>query len=163
MTDLQPGDLVQVRALHSDGQAYRWWQTTVESAHDDRIVTVSPVGRSIDTPDGRWMSKVAARSCYWLARPYVVSEFYRPPGDLDMVYVHIASPTTLEDHQMTYTDLELDVVLRPGQAPEVVDEDEFAEAALHYGYSAEFQAACQRAVAEAIELVLAWEPAGLRW
>ncbi|MGH2459160.1 MAG: hypothetical protein ACRDIY_09865 [Chloroflexota bacterium] len=52
---LQSGDLVQVRALHSDGQAYRWWQTTVESAHDDRVVTISPAGQSIDTPDGSWV------------------------------------------------------------------------------------------------------------
>jgi len=46
--------------------------------------------------------------------------------------------------------------------PEVVDEDEFAEAALRYGYSVEFQTACRRAVAEASELVSGWEPAGLR-
>ncbi|MGH2459161.1 MAG: hypothetical protein ACRDIY_09870 [Chloroflexota bacterium] len=42
-----------------------------------------------------------------------------------------------------------------------MDEDEFAEAAVRYGYSAVFQAACRRAVDEAIDVVLAWEPAGL--
>ncbi|HVC33616.1 MAG TPA: DUF402 domain-containing protein [Chloroflexota bacterium] len=161
MVDLRPGDLVDVRALHSDGKAYRWWQDTVESVHNDYLVTSMPAGSAVGGTDRGWITSYVQRIFYWFARPFVLSEVYRPSGELLEIYVHIASPTTVQGRQVTYTDLELDVILRPGHAPEVVDEDEFAQAAVRYGYSPAFRSSCYRAVADALKLVARWNAAGI--
>jgi hypothetical protein len=53
------------------------------------------------------------------------------------------------------------VVLQLGQAAQIVDEDEFAQAIVDYGYSPEFQAACHQAAREAMGLLMGWVPGGL--
>jgi protein associated with RNAse G/E len=160
-TAVRPGDLIDIYALHADGAAYRWWRETVETIDDEKIVTIAPAGRDIYGPSRAWILKYAMRNVYWPARPYVLVEMYRPDGALHEVYVHVASPPTLEGHRLTYVDYELDVVLKPGGAPEVVDEDEFAEAAGRYGYTPEFQERCQRVVAEVLDLIVRWESRGM--
>lgn len=48
---------------------------------------------------------------------------------------------------------------RPALQPaQVLDEDEFAAAIVTYGYTPDFQDACHRAVAEALELIEGWTP-----
>lgn len=160
VASLHPGDRVDVRALKSDGHAYRWWEATIESVHDDHIVTIARVGNVVSGTERGWITKYPVRSYHWFARPYALSEIYHPNGELLEIYVHIASPTEVSGHRLIYTDLELDVVYHPGQPPEIVDEDEFAEAAVRYGYAPEFQAACRQAAGEAIDLVLGWQVGG---
>jgi protein associated with RNAse G/E len=155
------GAPIEVRALHSDGTAYRWWPTTVESASANALVTYSAPGKLIHGPAGSSVATFHIRATYWYERPYNLFEVYRADGHLLEVYVNIASPAHLDGHTLTFTDHELDVVLQPGQPPVVVDEDEFAEAAERYGYSAEFQAACHQAVADVLSFIQDWQPAGL--
>jgi predicted RNA-binding protein associated with RNAse of E/G family len=107
-----------------------------------------------------WVYKHNHRSIYWFERPYNLVEVYERDGQLKQLYVHIASLPKLQDHRLLYIDHELDVVWRPGQAPLVADEAEFLAASREYGYSAEFQSACWRAVDEALELVRCWKPTG---
>jgi protein associated with RNAse G/E len=68
----------------------------------------------------------------------------------------VASPARRSAEGIEYCDYELDVVKRVGQPPEVIDEDEFVAAISQYGYSAELQAECRRAVLEAVALVEGW-------
>ena len=161
MNSLRPGDFIDVRALHADGVAYRWWRDVVEAIDVEKLVAFSPLGKEVHGLSGNWVGKYIGRIYYWFARPYNLSEIYHPDGRLLELYVHIASPATLIGHHLTFTDHELDVVLKTGREPKVVDEDEFAAAAIAYGYPPEFQAACYRAVAEALDLVATWQPAGV--
>ncbi len=160
MADLVPGDIVDVRALHADGKAYRWWQDTIEAVHDDHVVTCSPVGNVINSTEGGWVSGYASRTFFWLARPYVLSEAYAPSGELLEVSAHVTSPTVIRGYQLTYTDLELDVVWKPGLVPEVVN-DRFARAAIRYGFSPQFRSSCYRALVDALRLVAHWRPRGI--
>jgi protein associated with RNAse G/E len=158
MTPVRPDDLIDVRALRADGVAYRWWRDVVEAIDDEKLVAFSPLGKEVHGLAGNWIGKYIGRIFYWFERPYNLAEIYYPDGRLLELYVNIASPAILVGHQLTFTDHELDVVLKPGQEPIVVDEDEFAAAAITYGYTPEFQAACYHAVAEALDLVVAWKP-----
>ena len=155
------GSPIEVRALKSDGTAYRWWPTTIESADANALVTWSQPGKLVHAPAGSSVATYYSRATYWYDRPYNVFEVYRADGPLLEVYVNIASPAKLDGHILTFKDHELDVVLKPGQPPIVVDEDEFAEAAERFGYTAEFQAECYRAVAEVLSFIKDWQPAGL--
>jgi protein associated with RNAse G/E len=149
---LCPGTSLEIRALRSDGNAYRWWNDTVVATEDDRVISTYPNGRVVLGPGGGWSSRSSGRTVYWFDRPYNLTEQYGPDGSLFEIYVHIASPARLDSRTLTYTDHELDVVL---------DEDEFREAARTFGYTPEFQASCYRAVEDVLGFIGKWASVNL--
>ena len=160
-TQMKPGDCVQVRAYKTDGTCYRWWTATVESVGPDELVLVTPVGHPIDDPDGGITSENALRCFYWPGKWYSLLEAYTPSEELAEVYVNISSPVEIDGLEMRFTDLELDVSRRPPGEAELVDEDEFQEAAVEYGYSEAFQRACYQAAREALDLANRWVGRGM--
>src|SRR5579864_4825286 len=112
---IRVGDSVEIRALKADGDAYRCWRACVESVDPHRVVVINRVGDPVTGPAGGWRFKHAARTYYWFARPYNLSEVYQPDGRLKQIYIHIASAARLDGRVLTYTDYELDVVHRTGQ------------------------------------------------
>ena len=76
------------------------------------------------------------------------------------LYADIISPIEIVAGEIRFTDHELDVSFLTGQAPQIVDQDEFAAAAVAYNYTDEFMHDCYE-VAEALLAVLAnWQPLG---
>jgi protein associated with RNAse G/E len=158
---MRRGDRVHVRACKSDGTCYRWWTATVESAAPDELVLVTPVGHLIEDPNGNFVSGHALRSYYWPGKWYSLLEAYTPGGELVEIYVNISSPVQVTDSLVCFTDYELDVSRIPPGEAELMDEDEFQEAVLVYGYSEEFQQACYQVAAEAIDLANRWVGRGM--
>ncbi|MDP9311028.1 MAG: DUF402 domain-containing protein [Chloroflexota bacterium] len=158
---LQAGDIVTIQSFRADGTCYRSWQATIEQRNADQIITMTPAKTHVEGIGGGWVQQYHIRAFYWLDRPYNLLEVYRGDGTLEEVYIHIASPVRLQQGIIAYTDHELDVVMRPGEAPRVVDEDEFTQAVVTYKYSTEFQKACQDAVKEAVQLAANWHIRGL--
>jgi protein associated with RNAse G/E len=158
---MQIGDLVQVRAYKSDGTCYRWWYATVEAIGAHEIILVTPVGHRVEDVGGDWATEVAIRAFHWLDRPYSLLEAYAADGTLREIYVNISSATEIAGAQIRFTDHELDVSRVPPDAARIVDEAEFLEAALRYGYSEEFQEACYRAAREAMALGDRWVAKGM--
>ena len=102
---------------------------------DTGIVTRVLSGTRIEgLAGGGWIQRHNIHGFYWFDRPYNLLEVYRTDGALEEVYIHIASPARLEHKLVRYTDHELDVVMRAGEEPRVVDEEDFVQAALAYGY-----------------------------
>jgi protein associated with RNAse G/E len=161
VSQIAPGTAIEIRALKSDGNAYRWWNDTVVAADNNHVITSYPIGRAVFGPKGGWRTASAGCTVYWFDRPYNLTELYDPDGRLFEIFAHIASPARLIDHILTYTDHELDVVFQLGQPPVVVDEDEFLEAARSFGYPPEFQASCYRAVDEVLAFIGDWKPVGM--
>ena len=158
---MKPGDLVQVSAYKSGGACYRWWTATVETVGPDKLTLVTPVRDLIEGVDGGIISENALRAFYWPGKWYSLLEAYTPSGELAEIYVNISSPVEIDGLEMRFTDLELDVSRRPPDKAELVDEDEFQEAAIEYGYSAEFQRACYQAAREALDLANRWVARGM--
>lgn len=153
---LQVGDVIRVRAFKSDGQWYRWWMSTVEQVTSDCIITLSPPNNAVHTPTSQGHSKLAIRSYYWFDRPYNLLEVLEADGTLAEVYINIGSPIVQKGAELHFTDHELDVLKRRGELARIVDADEFAVAALQYGYSAGFQAYCHQQALLALELAENW-------
>jgi protein associated with RNAse G/E len=162
MKRMKPGDIITVRALHADGECYRWWQTPVESIRNDCIITLNSGPHIIHHTQGNSLSHLTVRSFYWLDKPYNLLEVYSAAGVWQEIYVNVASIPTIDREALTFTDHELDVSLIPGQAARIVDQDEFEAAIARYGYSTEFQAHCWRVAEEACALAEGWLAVGLR-
>lgn len=154
---LSQGELVRITARRADGTPYRWWEARVEKVTPNCVVTYAPAGCVVHHPGAAdWQSTGAVRTFYWTDRPYNLNEIYQRDRETSGLYVHIASPAQFVAGGISYHDYELDVNQHVGQAAQVLDEDEFAEAACKYGYSPEFQAECRAAVQEALRLVDTW-------
>jgi hypothetical protein len=145
-----------VRALRADGTCYRSWTAEVVYRDELGVATFDAPGGVVESQGQSWVRQHVIRAVYWFERPYNLLEVFAPDGRLVELYVHIASPARLADGVLEYTDHELDVVLEPEGAPRVVDEEEFAEAAITYGYSEDFQRACYAACRRAEQLLQRW-------
>jgi hypothetical protein len=64
---------------------------------------------------------------FWADRPYNVYHWMRSDGGTLAHYFNLASDTRLEEGRLTWRDLTVDVLLRPGRPPEVLDEAELPD------------------------------------
>lgn len=158
----QPGESVQIRGLHANGDAYRWWDATLEAVSATEISLVWPGGTRFGAPteEGRKLMRYDCRMLLWPGKPFTLVELYGRDGLLVQVAMDIASRQRLEGHTAIYVDHELDVVKTAGKPAHVEDEDEFEEAAETYGYSAEFREQCMVDVREALAVIDSWMPRG---
>ena len=97
------------------------------------------------------------RSYYWFDKFYNLIEVFDTQGNFVEIYINIASPPEFENGGMSFKDHELDVSRFPPKAAQLVDEDEFAEAAVKYQYTQKFQDRMYSAAQEAIELANHWQ------
>lgn len=155
---MKPGDTIHVRACKTDGTVYRSWHTTIESVSTDSIVTISPAGSMVidKAKLGDHLMKHHLRSYYWFDKFYNLIEVFDVDGTLIEIYINVASPPDFENGIMSFKDHELDVSRVLPKVSELIDEDEFAEAALKYQYSKEFQEKMYSAANEALDLANHW-------
>jgi len=153
------GEKIHVQACKTDGTVYRSWHTLIESVDADSIITISPAGSMvIDTTKlGDHPIAHHLRSYYWFKKYYNLIEVFDTSGLLVEIYINIAAPPEFENRIMSFKDHELDVSRYPPKAAKLIDEDEFAEAAVKYQYSKEFQAKMYAAANEALELANHWQ------
>ncbi len=156
----RPGDVLRVQALKHDGRPYRWWRTRVEDITDEWIVTVSPIGQLVRHAGGAWRTRAHLRAHYWFDRPYSLLECYGVMGQIEEIYVNVATPARLRAGLLEYTDYELDVSKPAGQAARVVDEDEFAEAIRKRHYPAQLQNWARAAARDGLFVAEAWQARG---
>jgi len=90
---------------------------------------------------------------YWLDRWYNVFRFGGPGDALRNFYCNINQPPSLDDHVLSYVDLDIDVVVHPDFSFQVLDLDEFESNAAKYGYPIELQTAAHVALRELINLI----------
>ena len=156
---MKPGDKIHVRACKTDGTVYRSWHTTIESVDADSIVTISPAESMVidKTKLGDHPIKHHLRSYYWFDKFYNLIEVFDVDGTLIEIYINIATPPEFENGGMSFKDHELDVSRFLPEAAKLIDEDEFAEAAIKYQYSKEFQEKMYSVAEEAIELANHWQ------
>ena len=149
---------ITLRQLKHDGFCYRHHPIRLVAHLPDGLVLFSPRGTVGWKGETSWTSSNDSYQYFWFGRWFNLLEVVDPSGNLLELYAHIAGPVVLSDGEVSYIDYELDVTSIDG--PRLVDEDEFAEAVEKYGYSAELQARCYAAAADALALVKRWQ-AGL--
>jgi len=155
---MKPGDKIHVRACKTDGTVYRSWHTTIESVTTDSIVTISPAGGMVeDRVRVSYQTEYILRSYYWFDKFYNLIEVFDALGNLIEIYINIASPPDFDNGIISFKDHELDVTkILPNEA-KLVDEDEFAEAAIKYQYSKEFQKNMYSVAEDALKLANHWQ------
>jgi len=153
---MKAGDKIILRAYKSDGTCYRWHDSYVEKIQENCVIIVGGPGRRIHQPDGGFVAEYTIRSYLWLDKPISLLELFDEAGELLELYANINSPVVVAENEVSYTDYELDVVLKPGHSAVIVDEDEFDDAIVKFGYSKAFQQQCYQVALDAVDLVEGW-------
>lgn len=162
---MKPGDTIWVRTSKADGRPHRWWQAQVEAVDDECVVVYSAIGSPIHHNPDRFPAAIfplrhAIRSYYWPGRRHNLLEIYGANGQLVELYADITSPVEVRENEIAFIDHELDVSQLAGQAPRIVDQDEFAAAAVAFGYSDEFMHQCYELAEALLDVVAHWQPRG---
>ena len=153
---LPAGATVTVRALKYDGAEYRRWACRFAAtvAGGVRLEAVfEPVveGR---TP---FFGGDRAVEYFYTDRGYNVIAGYAPDGALRACYCNIATPARLAvapgGAEVSFVDLDIDVLVAPDGACVVTDEDEFAANARRYGYAPAVRDGARAAVAALLAAV----------
>lgn len=152
-----PGQKIRYIACKADGKPYRSNDAWIAEVRTDCIILNLPPGILVEGPKYGTPTKYRTRHYLWPNRPYNLFESYNLDGSPRALYLNIASSPVLAEGEIRYTDYELDLYRRYDD-PKVhlLDEDEFQEAILQYGYTPAFQSHCWRAVKEARALMKRW-------
>jgi protein associated with RNAse G/E len=156
-----PGDLIWVRVFKADGQPYRSWRPVIESVVDDCIVVFSEANNPLYSVTQTFALQHHFRTYFWLGRRHTLLEIYETDGRLHELYADITSPIELIDEEIHYIDHELDVSMKAGEKPQIVDQDEFAEAAERFGYSDDFICDSYALAEHLVDILANWRPLGI--
>ena len=162
---MKPGDTIWVRVFKADGRTHRWWRAQVEAIQDECIIAYTPVGNPIYHNVDRFSAPVfaqkwAIRNYYWPGRRHNLLEVYEADCRLRELYADITSPIEVVGNEIHYIDHELDVQMDAGDQPRIIDQDEFAEAAIQFGYSDGFVRQSYELAEQLIDVIRAWRPLG---
>lgn len=120
----------------------------------DRLWFKGQMGGLIDhrTRGKLWAIEKPFDLVFWRDRWYNVFVNRHSDGTLNHFYCNVALPPTINDHTLTFVDLDLDVRIRPGQPPDILDEDEFIEHTALFAYPDEVQRGARQAVEDLLAL-----------
>ncbi|MFL6209045.1 MAG: DUF402 domain-containing protein [Pyrinomonadaceae bacterium] len=145
---------IVVHARKFDGRLHRQWPARLTSQTGSLIVLDGVFAEEIRHPLlGRIAPGTNSTEYYWTDRWYSVFRFREPAGVLRNYYCNINQPAEFDGHLLSFVDLDIDVLVAPDFAYQVLDEDEFARHAAEFNYPSELQAQARRALAELLTLI----------
>ncbi len=146
--------MITVRALKYDGSEHRRWTGRLLRKEGSLIVldAIFPDEISHELL-GTITSGTSSIEYYWLDRWYNVFRFAKPSGQLRNYYCNINAPAQFDGQDLSYVDLDMDILVEPDYSYQVIDRDDFDRNAIHYGYSDETRANALRALDELTALI----------
>jgi protein associated with RNAse G/E len=122
----KPFSVVKIKSYKNDGSLHRTWEKNIVLSHtahemiiiNDRVLVTEANGRT-------WRTKEPGIGCFRTDYWFNVIALLRPRGVT--YYCNLASPFTLDEGTLKYTDFDLDIEVDASGTYRLLDEDEFAE------------------------------------
>lgn len=148
-----PGPIT-VRVLKYDGSEYRRWRALAARWEGSTIILDAEFEYDVQHPSlGNIQRGTRTVEYYWLDRWYNVFQFLNDNNQARLFYCNINTPPTFADDELSYIDLDIDVLVQPDLSYEVLDLEEFQANVVRFGYSVEVQSRARAAVDELISMV----------
>ena len=147
-------DTISVRVLKYDGAEYRRWHATIARREDPLIVLDAQFADDVQHDllgDIRRGTQTIEH--YWLHRWYNIFRFLETDGTTKLFYCNVCMPPSLSGGVLSYIDLDIDILVQPDWSFQVLDLEEFAANAQHYGYPDLVKCQTHKAVAELISMI----------
>jgi protein associated with RNAse G/E len=152
---MEQGEEITVRSLKHGGRPHRTWRAHLETCVGSLIVLDAFFAEEVRHPIlGTIEAGTLSKEYFWTDRWYSVFRFGAPEGgDLLNFYCNVNTPARLEDGALYFTDLDIDVLVRPDLSYSILDEDEFERHAKLYSYPPEYRESARVALEELVSLV----------
>ena len=145
---------VEVRVYKYDGLLHRTWPAELLRQEGSLIVLDAKFADEvIHDLLGTIASGTHSLEYYWLDRWYNVFRFAEPDGALRNYYCNVNVLPTFDGENLTYVDLDLDILVEPDLSYRILDVEDFERNAEDYGYSVEVRANARRAVDELVSMI----------
>jgi protein associated with RNAse G/E len=145
---------IVVRVLKYDGTQHRTWPARVVKQTDSLLVLDAVFDEHIEHDlIGTIARGTVSTEYYWLDRWYNVFKFSDPSGSLMSFYCNINMPPSFDGHVLQYVDLDVDILVKPDFAYQILDLEDFAANARAYNYPFEVRAIAQGAMKKLIQLI----------
>lgn len=146
---------ITVRSLKHGGRPHRTWSARLETHERSLIVLDACFAEEVRHPIlGIIEAGTLSREFFWTDRWYSVFRFGAPEGGaLLNFYCNVNTPARLESGTLYFTDLDIDVLVRPDLSYSILDEDEFEKHAKLYSYPPEYRVRAREALDELISLI----------
>ncbi|HEX8560532.1 MAG TPA: DUF402 domain-containing protein [Pyrinomonadaceae bacterium] len=147
-------DEIFVHSLKHDGRVHRRWPARVSRREGPLIVLDAVFAEEVRHPlIGLIEAGTLSTEFFWTNRWYSVFRFRTPDGRLLKFYCNINTPARLEAGVLSFTDLDVDVLVEPDLSFTVLDEDEFEHHAELYKYPESFREGVRDALEQLVRLI----------
>jgi len=154
MTALNAHAAITVYARKYDGSVHREWKAQSSERRGTLVVLDAVFDSEIRHPLlGTIAAGTRSIEYYWTDRWYNIFRFIEADGRLRNYYCNINTPAQLDGYTLTFTDLDIDVLVAPDFSVSVLDEDEFALHSVEFNYPVELQRQARTALAELLALI----------
>ncbi|MGB7924713.1 MAG: DUF402 domain-containing protein [Pyrinomonadaceae bacterium] len=124
-----------VRAFKYDGTEHRRWRARLMRADSSLIELDALFEEEIRHPLlGTIHRGTISIEYYWPNQWYNVFRFLEPGGALRNYYCNVNVPPVFDSSGLSFIDLDMDILVAPDLSYTILDEDEFLENAVRYGY-----------------------------
>ena len=145
---------VDILACKYDGRLHRRWTARLARREDSLLVFEGVFDEEINHPLlGRIVPGTLSTEYYWTDRFYSIFRFAEPDVRLRNFYCNVNLPPRFDGRELSFVDLDMDVLVAPDFSYRVLDEDEFEANSARYGYTAEVRAQAHASLAELILLI----------
>jgi protein associated with RNAse G/E len=152
---------IEVRAHKHDGTSHLRYAARQLEPGAGAHRTYSPPGTELFSKKGIELAAEDLYGHFWPDRWFNVLRYTANEAHPAGWYCNVASPATFDDASISYVDYELDIRVLVGSDGalewHLLDEDEFEEARLLYGYDDELVQHCREAVEQLIAMIEARE------
>lgn len=143
------GQNISVRVLKYDGTEYRRWSARIAKRDGSLIVVDAEFEIEVKHETlGTIPKNTRTIEYYWFDRWYNIFRFLRDEGRTRLYYCNINMPPEFQNGELTYVDLDIDILVQPDFSFQVLDVEEFEANAEKYRYSDEVRREAKKAVEE---------------
>src|ERR1044071_616009 len=151
---MRVGEEITVRSLKHGGRPHRTWRARVEALEGPLVVLDAFFAEEVRHPIlGTIEAGTLSKEFFWTDRWYSVFRFGARDGGVRNFYCNVNTPARLEEGSLYFTDLDIDVLVRPDLTYSILDEDEFESHSELYSYPSEYRARAREALGELVSLV----------
>ena len=151
---METSERIIVRVLKYDGTEYRRWPARLARRDGSLIILDGEFEYDVDhSLLGNIRRGTRTEEYYWLDHWYNIFRFLDDDGRTRLFYCNVNTPPVLVDENLSYIDLDIDVLVQPDLSYQVLDTDEFEVNAARYGYSDEVKTRAREGLDELTKMI----------
>lgn len=145
--------MIQITSMKHDGSVHRIWHENIILGEQKNVLIGKNEHTVVTEANGhKWHTSGLAIFYFPIDTWFNIVILVTNKGQYSF-YCNIASPFTMNNHVLTYTDYEIDIIVENDLTYQIVDESEYETNCIKWNYSKDIQRNVYDAIKEVIQLI----------